>query len=341
MGKKLSPQKRSGSALAPPHHLDLSRLRIESLTSRVHDLTLEIVRKPTPIPAEDIPPSFLEVARRMVRARAQGAAVLFMLGAHVLRAGMQAYLIDLLERKYLSGVAGNGAVVIHDFELALIGATTESVSRYIAEGQFGLWRETGRINDIVNAAWRDDPRAGYAGAVGRALAEGDYPHKASSLLAACHRLGTPVTAHVGIGYDIIHEHPNFDGAATGALSHNDFLTFAGLVERLEGGVVMNFGSAVMAPEVFLKALAMARNLARQEDREICRFATLVCDLRQLPADLSHEPAKDDPSYYFRPLKTMLLRTVRDGGESFFVRGHHAHTIPALWTALGLVETGEA
>lgn len=332
---------RSGDAAASAPRLDVSRLRLLPLADRAHDLTLAVVQPLAPVPAGDIPPALMAVARRMVRARADGAAILLMLGAHVLRAGMQAYLIDLLERGYLSGLAGNGAVVIHDFELALIGATTESVSRYIAQGQFGLWQETGRINDIVNAAYRDDPGTGYAAAVGRTIAEGDYPHKDASVLAACHRLGVPITAHVGIGYDIIHEHPNFDGAATGALSHNDFLTFAGLAEGLEGGVVMNFGSAVMAPEVFLKALAMARNLAGQEGREIRRFATLVCDLRALPADLSREPAKDDPAYYFRPLKTMLVRTVRDGGESYFVQAHHARTIPALWTALNLAEHEEA
>jgi len=138
---------------------------------------------------------------------------------------------------------------------------------------------------------------------------------------------------VGIGYDIVHEFPNCDGAAYGATSYTDFLRFAKILESLEGGVVMNFGSAVMAPEIFLKALSMVRNVARQEGRQICHFTTLVCDLLNLPDNYHEEPSKDNPYYYFRPWKTMLVRTVADGGESFYVKGHHAESIPALWTAI--------
>jgi hypothetical protein len=221
--------------------------------------------------------------------------------------------------------------MIHDFELALVGATTESVARYISEGQFGLWRETGRINDIVNRTYREaEPTRGLGLAVGRAIQAGDFPHREISLLAAAARLEVPAAVHVGIGHDIIHEHPNFDGAATGALSYRDFLTLASLLEGLEGGVVLNFGSAVMAPEVFLKALAMARNVARQEGRRIVDFTTVVADLHDLPADPSVEPSRDSTGYYFRPWKTMLARTVSDGGRGFYLRGRHRETIPALW-----------
>jgi len=142
---------------------------------------------------------------------------------------------------------------------------------------------------------------------------------------------------VGIGYDIIHEHPNFDGAASGEASYLDFLELAAQLERLEGGVVMNFGSAVMAPEVYLKALAMVRNAAAAEGREIRRFTTLVCDLKEMPDSFRTEPCKSDPAYYFRPWKTMLVRTVADGGESFYVRGRHDETIPGLWKEIGTAE----
>jgi len=258
------------------------------------------------------------------------------MGGHVIRSGVQNYLIDLLERGYISCLAMNGSVMIHDYEFALIGATTESVARYIQEGQFGLWEETGKINDIVNRAWQEGA-SGMGRAVGRAIQDGDFPHKHISVLASCYRLGIPATVHVGIGYDIIHEHPNFNGAAAGGTSYLDFLTFAGEVEGLEGGVVMNFGSAVMAPEVFLKALSMARNTAKKDGREIRHFSTLVCDLYPLPEDFCKEPSRDEPSYYFRPWKTMLVRTVSDGGEGFYVRGKHADTIPALWTAVNSLE----
>ena len=156
--------------------------------------------------------------------------------------------------------AMNGSVMIHDFEFALIGATTESVARYIKEGQFGLWHETGRINDIINQGYKKG--MGMGEIVGEAILNGDFPHKNISLLAAGYRLKMPVTVHVGIGYDIIHEHPNCDGAATGESSYRDFLSFAKVVQNLEGGVVMNFGSAVMAPEVYFKAVRYGKKCLR-------------------------------------------------------------------------------
>lgn len=309
---------------------DRTKLMVKPLEERVHDLNSSVVRPLEPSPA--IPLPLISVAERIRSARLADRAVVMIIGGHVVRSGVQRYIIDLMERGYITCLAMNGAVMIHDFEFALIGATTESVARYIREGQFGLWKETGRINDIVNDAYRIGNQ-GMGEALGKAVHEGDFPHKDISLLAAAARLKIPATVHVGIGYDIIHEHPNFDGAAAGATSYRDFLAFAAELERLEGGVVMNFGSAVMAPEVYLKALSMARNVAFQENRKINRFSTLVCDLYPLPDDLSKEASKDDPAYYFRPWKTMLLRTVADGGESFYLRGSHADTIPGLWTAL--------
>jgi hypothetical protein len=219
----------------------------------------------------------------------------------------------------------------------LIGATTESVSRYIQEGQFGLWQETGRINDIVAAAAQN--RLGLGEGVGQVIEEEGFPHRDISVLAAGYRLGIPITVHVGIGYDIVHEHPNCDGAAYGATSYTDFLRFTKVLEKLQGGVVMNFGSAVMGPEVFLKGLAMVRNVARQQGRQISQFTTLVSDLQKLPETYHHEAPKEDPAYYFRPWKTMLVRTVTDGGESFYVQGPHATTIPQLWTALPAANPG--
>jgi hypothetical protein len=260
-----------------------------------------------------------------------------MMGGHVIRSGVQKYIIDLMTRGYIDCLAMNGSGIIHDFELALIGATTESVARYIQTGEFGLWRETGYLNDIINKAYREDSSVGMGEAVGQAVLEGDYPHKDISLLAAARKLNIPVTVHVGVGYDIIHEHPNCDGAAMGALSFNDFLKFAEVVRNLEGGVIMNFGSAVMAPEVFLKALSMARNVAHQSDREIRHFTTLVGDLYDLPRDYRSETPKDNPGYYFRPWKTMLVRTVADGGRSYYVSGRHEKTIPALWASVNAAE----
>jgi hypothetical protein len=169
--------------------------------------------------------------------------------------------------------------------------------------------------------------------MGKYIEEQNFPHKDLSLLARAFVSGVPITVHVGIGYDIVHEHPNCDGSAYGKTSYTDFLIFAKILESLSGGVVMNFGSAVMAPEVFLKALAMVRNVAAQEKRKISNFSCLVCDVKPLTGPLDKEPQKNDPQYYFRPWKTMLVRTVADGGQSYYVCGRHSETIPQLWSAL--------
>ncbi|AMK11501.1 hypothetical protein [Pseudodesulfovibrio indicus] len=308
---------------------DRSRLKVLPLAGRQHDLNLGVMRELAPVAVDQ--PRLEAVAERIRAARERGASVILMMGAHVVRSGVQRFIIDLMERGYISCLAGNGACAIHDFEFALIGQTTESVARYIRDGQFGLWQETGRLNDIVNHAAREGLGAGEA--IGKAIHEGYFPHKETSLFAAAHRLGIPFTVHVGIGSDIVHEHPNCDGGAWGQASYTDFLYYTSVLENIEGGVVMNFGSAIMAPEVYLKALAMVRNVAAQEGREIKRFTSLVCDLRELPENVSEEAPKGSPDYYFRPWKTMLVRTVDDGGESFYVRASHAETVPQLWTSV--------
>ena len=317
----------------PPLFINRNALKIKPLKERQHDLDLSSIQERKPVPPEEIDNNLKTIAQHIIKARKNGSAVIMLAGGHVIRSGVQHYLSDFMEKGYLTCLAMNGSGIIHDYEFARIGKTTESVARYIQNGQFGLWKETGEINDILNLAYRENPEACMGDAVGRAIENGNFPHKNISLLASAFRLGIPVTVHVGIGQDIIHEHPNCDGAATGALSYNDFLRFAREIENLEKGVIMNFGTAVMGPEIYLKALAMARNLAKQEGRAIKDFATLVCDLHNLPEDYNTEPPKDNPAYYFRPWKTMLARTVADGGKSFYTQGRHHETIPALWTAI--------
>ena len=313
---------------------DRGRLNILPLNERIHDLTTDIILplKKRAVDHQEL----IEIAECIKNAKKKNRAIMMFMGGHVICSGTQNYIIDLMKKGYLSCLAMNGAGLIHDFEFALIGATTENVAHYIKNGQFGLWRETGRINDVINEGYLEG--LGMGQAAGKAIAEGDFPYQNISILANGYNLGIPVTIHVGIGYDIIHEHPNCDGAATGATSYRDFLRFVKIIEKLEGGVIMNFGSAVMAPEVFLKALSMARNVAYQEGRIIKHFTTLVCDLHSLPGNIRGEPEKDDAFYYFRPWKTMLVRTVADGGESYYVKGKHEETIPALWTAINKAET---
>jgi len=307
---------------------DRSRLTVQPLAGRVHDLHASHWMQLNGAAPEFTHPDLPAVGQRLTAARENGAARILMMGAHVLRAGVSRHLVDLMERGFISHIAVNGAGAIHDYELARIGATTESVERYIKTGEFGLWRETGELNDWTSEAARFD--AGMGEAIARKLAESNFEWRDLSVFAAAWRCGIPVTVHVGIGYDILHEHPNCDGAALGAASYRDFLIFAKTVERLEGGVVLSFGSRVMAPEVYLKALAMARNVAEGKPR---RFTTAVFDLVELGDGVHTEPAKTDPGYYFRPHKTMLVRTVADGGESFYFQGDHRATVPALWRAL--------
>jgi hypothetical protein len=310
---------------------DRSRLLLRPLAERVHDLHLEhwLAVDDAPTAYED--PQLGEVAARVAAARSAGAARILMMGAHVLRAGVNRQIIDLLERGAIDHIAMNGAGAIHDYELARVGATTESVARYIRSGEFGLWRETGELNDWIREAAAE--ALGLGENIGRRIETSAFPHRDFSVLAAAWRLSVPVTVHPGIGYDIIHQHPNCDGASLGETALRDFLIFARSVERLEGGVLLSFGSAVMAPEVYLKALAMARNVAHQQGREIRHFATAVFDLVPIEGDIHRERDKSDPAYYFRPYKTILVRTVADGGESFYFCGDHRATFPALRRAI--------
>ncbi len=311
---------------------DRRRLALLPFSRRGHALLvadcLPLLPPPQPFGDPDLP-ALAEVLRK---ARRQGRPVLLMLGAHPIKLGLSRFLIDLVHRRLVTLVATNGAGLIHDFELALAGGTSEDVARWVRLGQFGLWRETARLNEVIReAARRGD---GLGEAAGRAIDEGRFPHRDLSVAAACWRAGVPLTCHVSVGCDITHALPNCDGAAWGAASYTDFLIFARAVEDLEGGAFLNVGSAVTGPEVFLKALSMARNVARQEGRPITRFTTAVFDLVPLPPDYrAGPPGKDHPLYYYRPWKTLLVRTVSGGGRSFSICGDHRQTIPALWHLL--------
>jgi hypothetical protein len=305
---------------------DRSRLKLLPLAERCHDMDLSYLLNADAASDYDHP-DLSTVAAAIGEARRRGASRILMMGAHVIKMGASRVVIDLLERGAFTHVALNGACTIHDYELARVGATTESVARYIREGQFGLWQETGLLNDWIREA--AELGLGLGENIGRRLVESGYPHTDVSILAAAYRLGIPATVHVGIGYDIIHEHPNCDGAALGAASYRDFLIFARAVEGLEGGAMLAFGSAIMAPEVYLKALSMARNVAQAEGREIRHFTTAVFDMVPIGGDIHKELPKTDPGYYFRPHKTILVRTVADGGASYYFRADHRLSVAAL------------
>ena len=306
---------------------DPAKLNILPLDQRRNLVTLDDVLHvgdmPIPLDNDEI----TLVADAITTANKRGAAVVMMMGAHTIKQGLSRYLIDFIRRGWISVVACNGACAIHDYELARIGATSESVADNIGAGQFGMWRETAELNDIVAAGNAD--ALGFGQSVGRAISQSQLPHKDVSIFAAAWEAGVPATVHVAIGQDILHQHPNFDPGAAGESSYRDFLILTRVIENLSGGVLLCFGTAVMGPEVYLKALSMARNAAAAEGREIRDFTSAVFDLVNLTGDLRTEAPKDSPEYYYRPFKTILVRTVRDGGRSFYIRGDHLATIPAL------------
>jgi len=309
---------------------DRSKIRLRPLAERRNDLTFAgCVPLDAAVPAFDHA-EFPQLIAAIVEARRAGRPVIWMIGAHLIKQGLSRYLVDLIERGWITHLATNGAGIIHDFELAYQGATSEDVAHYIKQGEFGLWSDTGLVNDIVRVAAAR--KEGLGEAVGRVIEQhrDQFRYPDLSVAAAGWRCGVPVTSHVGIGCDIIHEHANCDGAAFGASSYTDFLIFTHAVSQLEGGVFLNIGSAVTGPEVYLKSLSMARNVATQQGRPICHFTTAVFDLVPLPADARDGTApKTHPQYYYRPWKTILVRTVADGGQSFYFCGDHRVTIPNL------------
>lgn len=311
----------------PYPQFDRSRLILRPLRERVHDMVLEDVMPLDGEVAAYDNPDLDRVAEAVVAAHASGRPVIWMMGAHVIKQGLSRFVVDLLRRGLISQVSMNGACTIHDYELSLIGATTESVANYIRNGEFGLWTDTGKLNEVAIQAASEG--IGLGEAIGREIANARPPHLDLSILAAAYEMQVPATVHLGIGYDITHEHPNCDGAALGKASYTDFLVFAETVRSLEGGVFLNFGSAVMGPEVYLKALSMARNVARQDGQEIRHFVTANFDLHDLGANCHTQAPKSHPMYYYRPWKTILVRTVADGGQSYYIQADHKVSIPNL------------
>lgn len=252
------------------------------------------------------------------RARARNRTLLWGLGAHVIKVGLAPVVVDLIERGFVSGVMLNGAGCVHDLELAMMGRTSEEVAESLDDGSFGMAGETAeRLNRAVAAGDRDG--LGMGAAVGREILSGKFPHADRSILATASRLGIPVTVHAAIGTDIHHMHPGADGAALGATSFRDFETATALVATLEGGVFFNVGSAVILPEVFLKALALARNLGKR----VRRFTTVDIDFIR----------------HYRPRVNVVERPTRLGGTGLSLTGHHEILVPLL--AAGLVESEKA
>jgi phosphoheptose isomerase len=333
----------------PYPSVDLSQIRTYPVVRRENLVALDDFISPASplLPFDN--PELAEVGARIIAARSRGRPVIWMLGGHVVKCGLAPVLIDLMERGVITHLASNGAATIHDFEIAMLGHTSEDVAVSIEDGSFGMAEETGAtMNRAIRQGARDG--LGMGEALGRWLAapltpqlwgesargaeepfspplsSGErFPHRACSLLYNAYRLGIPYTVHVAIGTDIIHQHPECDFAATGFATGQDFKIFCASVCDLEGGVFCNFGSAVIGPEVFLKALSVARNLGHAL-REI---TTANFDLVPLEPDYRRPAPKDRPEYYYRPKKNIVIRPVSLGGRGYHIVGDHRATIPNL------------
>ena len=256
---------------------------------------------------------FKEFISVMGKAKKRNRAIIFGLGAHVIKVGLSPIIIDLMKEGWITALALNGAGIIHDFEIAFTGQTSEDVQLQVKNGHFGMAQETGQmLNDAINLG--EEKGLGLGEAVGEMIATSDFPHKDMSLLSAAYNLNLPVTVHVAIGTDIIHFHPEVKGEAIGNASLKDFFLFCSLLEKLEdGGVFVNIGSAVILPEVFLKALSFVRNKGWLLES----FYTAVFDF----------------IHQYRPYENVVKRPHGKKGRGFYFIGHHEIMVPLLAVSL--------
>jgi hypothetical protein len=303
--------------------LDFSRIRTYALAerankvavsdfARVHEkgdsLGVFLSKLPNFLVAND----FRNVAWAIAEAARRERPVVVMMGAHPIKCGLTPVLIEAMRRGIVSALAFNGAGAIHDFETAFQGETSEDVQRGLDDGSFGMVDETPRQ---MNAALAAGVEAGLGAgeALGRAINDGTFPNRHLSIMATGAELGIPVTVHIAVGTDIIHQHPTADGAVLGQASYRDFQRFASVVAQLEGGVVLNIGSAVIMPEVFLKALTFARNLGNKVD--------------------TFTAANFDMIRQYRPTENVVRRPTHLGGQGYSIVGHHEIMIPLLFAAV--------
>jgi deoxyhypusine synthase len=303
--------------------LDLDQVRYTSLKQKRHKVDKSLFARawkkggtladflnslPMTLAGKDL----REVVQRVAEAVRQKRMVLLGMGAHPIKVGLNPVLIHWMEQGVLKGVGMNGAGLIHDVELAMVGHTSEDVDEELSRGTFGMVRET---HETINHAIQEclEKELGIGEAVGQKILEGNFPFKHLSLLAAGQRLGIPITVHVAIGTDIIHMGPSADGAAIGKGTLKDFHTFVSLVTKLEKGIFINLGSAVILPEVFLKALGLARNLGHP-----------LMDLTTVNMDFIH---------HYRPTLNVIKRPTLKGGKGYTLVGHHEVMFPLLAAAV--------
>ncbi len=254
--------------------------------------------------------SLRAVANAVVKAHKAGQTVSLGMGAHVIKVGLAPLIIDLMERGIIDSVAMNGACVVHDFEAAYVGCTSEDVDSEIGGGTFGMAEETGKL---LNRAIKKDPEKGLGRSVGEMILKSRFEYKHLSLLGAAARCEVPATVHVALGTDILHIHPQMDAAATGVASMEDFKLFASVVSTLDKGVYINLGSAVLMPEIFLKALTLVRN----KGFKVAGLTTVNMDFIQ----------------HYRPATNVVRRPTQGSGKGYALTGHHEIMFPLLYAAI--------
>ena len=303
--------------------LNFDGLKTYSLHDRYSKVTVEHFGSPlregstvrqflASLPDQLLGHDFPELIGRLAKAHRAGKPIIMGMGAHVIKVGLNPVLIDLMERSIITGLAMNGACIIHDAEIAMAGSTSEEVGDVLGDGAFGAAKETGEVlNGAISIGAEKD--IGMGQAVGEYLLAKNFPHNDKSLLATAAKLGLPVTVHVAMGTDIIHIHPSASGADIGKTSHHDFRLFCSEISKLQGGAYLNVGSAVLLPEVFLKALTLVRNLGHN----VNDFTTANFDFMK----------------HYRTLTNVVNRPTATGGRGYNIIGHHELMIPLLAASL--------
>lgn len=310
--------------------LDFSGIKTYSAEERINLVRIDNLKRPG---VYEVPAwgnaDFDELVSRIKAAREGGHEVIFSMGAHVIKCGLSPYLIQLMKDGWITHIAGNGACSIHDFELAYLGGTSEHVPTAIEDGSFGMWEQTGGwMNEAIQSGAKDN--LGYGESLAKYIDEHPdrFPYKNDCVLYQAYKLDIPATYHIALGTDIIHQHPSVSFEAIGKASGIDFHKVCYSVAHMDKGVYMNFGSGVIGPEVFLKALSIARNLG-YPTFEITTANFDLIDLGDYRSSIGYE----NPQYYYRPRKNIVNRPVSRGGKGWHFCGDHQETIPNLYEKL--------
>lgn len=310
--------------------LDLSDITTYDANIRTNLVTIDNLMTPSVTPHDEFfEEGFDELIERIKEARKNGRPVIWSMGAHVIKNRLSRYIIQLIKKGIITHVASNGAGSIHDFELAYLGGTSEDVPTAIEDGSFGMWEQTGAwMNEALKLG--AELNLGYGESLGKYIFDNPekFPYREDCILYQCYVNNIPCSYHIALGTDIIHQHPTCDMAIIGKCSGIDFKKMCASVAQLDGGVFLNFGSAVIGAEVFLKALSIARNLGYPT----FKITTANFDLINL-GNYRCKIGYEDPNYYYRPRKNIVNRPTSQGGKGWHFNGDHQITIPTLYDML--------